>query len=185
MFIDFDQSIQQHVCVQFIFLFLWCLLGACQLWSLFETVCILCKVLFAHVHLLECNIIFESNAEFMEFIIRFWWIYAKLYYALIPVYIMWIAHVDCLWIIVMLLSAICTLFLMAPIHFNAKMLRWRNSTSWKAWGWLHFHLIFIFGELLLEFQNITFHSVLCDFWCQLVSRITECWTQVHSKPWNK
>ncbi len=49
MFIDFDQSISRHECVQFIFMVFFVNLSAGVIINM-NTLCILCKVLFAHVH---------------------------------------------------------------------------------------------------------------------------------------
>ncbi len=63
---------------------------------------------------------------------------------------------DCLWIIVMFLSAVWTLILTAPIHcrgsigdamlhFSKSDEETNSSRSWMAWGGAHFKQMFIFG----------------------------------------
>ncbi len=61
------------------------------------------------------------------------------------------------WIIVMFLSAVLTLILTAPIHcrestgeqvmqcqISPNLMKKNSSTSWMAWGWVHFQQIQIF-----------------------------------------
>ncbi len=35
------------------------------------------------------------------------------------------------------------------LHFSVHINKTNSSTSWMAWGWIHFHKIYIMGELFL------------------------------------